>query len=74
VAYGVNCSVAVMVSFSPRESVENLKLLIQEIDPLLASSIEEEYVILYPHVTKRLEGAGLRPVVAFTPDGISKRL
>ena len=74
VAYSVRCSVAVMVSFSPQESVEQLKLSIEKIDPLLASSIEEEYLILYPHVIKRLEAAELKPLVAFTPDGIPKRL
>lgn len=70
---GVRCTVAVMLSFSPKKTFENLKLLIQKINPQLASSIEEEYLFLYPHVVKRLERAELKPLVAFTPNGILKK-
>ena len=74
IEHGVECSAAVMLSFSPRENLNNLRRKIEKIDPRLANSIEEEYIFLYPHVVKRLKAAGLKPLVAFTPNGIPSEL
>lgn len=73
VTNAVSCSVAVMLSFSPRKNLEDLKSVIEKINPQLASSIEEEYVFLYPHVLERLRKTRLRPLVAFTPGGVQKK-
>ena len=67
---GVPCHPAVMLSFSPPDAVEGLRERLAEIDRDLAGALEEEYVFLYPHVAERLRRAGLKPLVAFTPDGI----
>jgi uncharacterized Fe-S cluster-containing radical SAM superfamily protein len=57
---GVSAHPAVMLSFSGRESVDQLYSAIWKIDPILHSEIEEEKVILYPHVEERLRRAGLQ--------------
>lgn len=74
VVHGVRCSAAVMLSFSPKRNFENLKARIEKISSQLSASIEEEYIFLYPHVVVRLKRAGLKPLVAFTPNGIPKEL
>jgi len=35
---------------------------LQEIDPSLVNNLEEELVILYPPVVKRLKKAGIGPI------------
>ncbi len=57
---GVSAHPAVMLSFSGRESVDQLYSAIWKIDPILHSEIEEEKVILYPHVEEKLRRAGLQ--------------
>jgi uncharacterized Fe-S cluster-containing radical SAM superfamily protein len=57
---GVSAHPAVMLSFSEREAVDQLYSAIWKIDPILHSEIEEERVILYPHVEERLRQAGLQ--------------
>jgi uncharacterized Fe-S cluster-containing radical SAM superfamily protein len=57
---GVSAHPAVMLSFSGREAVDQLYSAIWKIDPILHSEIEEEKVILYPHVEERLRRAGLQ--------------
>jgi uncharacterized Fe-S cluster-containing radical SAM superfamily protein len=57
---GVSAHPAVMLSFSGRESVDQLYNAIWKIDPILHSEIEEEKVILYPHVEEKLRRAGLQ--------------
>lgn len=74
VARGVKCNGAVMLSFSPRENFEKLKNLIRKIDAHLESTLEEEYISLYPHVVTRLRKAGVKPLIAFSPEGVPKRL
>ncbi|MEM2448941.1 MAG: radical SAM protein [Candidatus Bathyarchaeia archaeon] len=61
---------AVMLSFSSAENYESLKTLLAEIHPQLPKEIDEEYVILYPHVIKILEVRGLKPKIAYKPEGI----
>lgn len=57
---GVSAHPAVMLSFSGREAVDQLYSAIWKIDPMLHSEIEEEKVILYPHVEEKLRRAGLQ--------------
>lgn len=57
---GVSVHPAVMLSFSEREAVDQLYSAIWKIDPILHSEIEEEKVILYPHVEEKLKRAGLK--------------
>lgn len=66
---GVSCHPAVMLSFSPPGGLEKIRSRLAEIDPELPGSIEEEYVLLYPHVAERLRRAGIRPRVACGPNG-----
>jgi uncharacterized Fe-S cluster-containing radical SAM superfamily protein len=61
---GVSCHPAVMVSFSPPEKIKHLRETLQMIHPDLERDLEEETVILYPHVVKRLKAAGLNPLEA----------
>ncbi|TDA31245.1 MAG: molybdenum cofactor biosynthesis protein MoaA, partial [Hadesarchaea archaeon] len=71
---GVSCHPAVMLSFSPREALVNLKRRLEELDPSLPRNLEEEYVFLYPHVEERLKRAGIRPLLSYHPGQIPKRL
>ncbi|RLE57948.1 MAG: molybdenum cofactor biosynthesis protein MoaA [Thermoprotei archaeon] len=66
---GVPCHPAVMISFSTRESMEYLISKLMEIDERLVSEVEEEYVILYPHVLEIMKRYGLKPRVAIRPNG-----
>lgn len=70
----VRCHPAVMLSFSPKENFARLINRIKEIDVNLADRVEEEYVFLYPHVIKRLNIAGIKPLIAYSPKGIPNRL
>ncbi|MCX8204740.1 MAG: radical SAM protein [Candidatus Nezhaarchaeota archaeon] len=74
VAHGVPCHPAVMLSFSSKESVEELRSRLRSIDPRLDEELEEEYVFLYPHVADRLRRAGLQPRVAYSPSEIPEEL
>lgn len=71
---GVACHAAVMLSFSPREGLVALKKRLEEVDPSLPRSLEEEYVFLYPHVEERLKKAGIRPLLSYSPGKIPKKL
>jgi len=74
VAHGVPCHPAVMLSFSSKDSVEELRRRLRRIHPALDEELEEEYVFLYPHVVERLRRAGLQPRVAYSPDNIPEEL
>ncbi|MEM3519936.1 MAG: radical SAM protein [Candidatus Hadarchaeales archaeon] len=71
---GVPCHPAVMLSFSSEKNFEKLKQQLRGINPSLAEEIEEEYVFLYPHVAERLDKAGLKPKVAYSPSKIPDEL
>jgi uncharacterized Fe-S cluster-containing radical SAM superfamily protein len=71
---GVSCHPAVMLSFSPKDNLKELKGRLREIDQSLADEVEEEYVFLYPIVARRLSRAGIKPLVAYAPDGIPSEL
>jgi len=70
----VSCHPAVMLSFSSRESLDGLLKRLGEVDPSLPKEVEEEYVFLYPHVVQRLKQAGVKPMVAYTPERIPSEL
>ena len=65
---GVSAHPAVMVSFSGREELDHLYNAIWKIDPIMHSEIEEEQVILYPHVEEKLRRAGLQYRSAHVPE------
>lgn len=75
----VPCNAAVMTSFSTEESVERLKERLRGISQELADNLEEENVILYPPVIKRLEEKGIKlntstmPTKAYRSKYYSKR-
>jgi uncharacterized Fe-S cluster-containing radical SAM superfamily protein len=52
---GVKCHPSVMVSFSSKGSLENLKQKLRQIGPDLAEQVEIEELILYPHVVQRIQ-------------------
>jgi len=58
---------AVMLSFSPDENYRAFKKRLSLIHPTLAESIDEEYVILYPHVVEILNKFRLKPRKAVNP-------
>ena len=64
---GVSCHPAAMISFSPPEKIKHLRETLQMIHPNLERDLEEETVLLYPHVVKRLKEAGLSPLEAYYP-------
>jgi uncharacterized Fe-S cluster-containing radical SAM superfamily protein len=69
---GVKCHPSVMVSFSDKKGFLNLKQKLREIDPALTEQIEIEELILYPHVTKRLEMSGLRHFSGYEPSRVPR--
>ncbi|MEO0137493.1 MAG: radical SAM protein [candidate division WOR-3 bacterium] len=67
-------NLAVMLSFSPDKNVLLLKERLGRISRRIIADFEEEYVFLYPHVVKRLKENGIRPLIAYTPDGVPREL
>lgn len=61
---------AVMLSFSSEENYSSLRKRLSSIHPTLAESIDEEYVILYPHVIEILNRFRLRPKKIVEPNNI----
>ena len=72
--YEVDFNLAVMLSFSPEKNVTLLKSRLRDLGYGILNDFEEEYVILYPHVTGKLKKAGLEPLIAYTPGGVPKKL
>jgi uncharacterized Fe-S cluster-containing radical SAM superfamily protein len=60
-SFGVPYNPAVMLSFSSQEGLEKLKERLEDIENGLANRLEEEHVILYPPVVKRLKESGIKP-------------
>lgn len=59
---GVSCHAAVMSSFSTEKNLSRLKEELHKIHRALPRALEEEGLILYPHVEKRLKKAGVYPL------------
>lgn len=70
----VRCHPAVMLSFSSKANYRELIEKLRAIDRELAEEVEEEYVFLYPLVVERLKKAGIKPTLAYTPDGVPREL
>ncbi len=58
---------AIMMSFDDDEAIRELIRRIASIHPALAENIDPEYVILYPHVERRLRSLGIKPRRFFRP-------
>lgn len=71
---GLRFNLAVMLSFSPDKNIIQFKNRLEKISQKLLDDFEEEYVFLYPHVVERLKRAGIRPFIAYTPEGIPGEL
>ena len=67
---GVSCHSSVMASFSPRKSIHKLIERLQQISPNLAEDIEIEELILYPHVTDRIQKCGLKYFSGHRPNRV----
>jgi len=67
---GVSCHPSVMVSFSPRKSLQALTHRLKQISPNLAEELEIEELILYPHVKKRVRMHKLKYYTAYTPERV----
>ncbi len=66
---GVRFNLAVMLSFSRDESIASFKKRLRVTVPNVLDEFEEEYVFLYPHVSRRLKEAGIKPLAAYSPHG-----
>lgn len=71
---GVSVHPSAMLSFSPNENIQKLLDQLDSIKSGLSRELEEEYVILYPNVIKRLKDAGIKPRTAYRPDGVPAEL
>jgi uncharacterized Fe-S cluster-containing radical SAM superfamily protein len=69
---GVKFHPSVMVSFSSKEDIENLKESLKQISPSLAEQVEIEELILYPHVIKRIQKYGLHHLSGFEPSRVPR--
>ncbi|MGC9345359.1 MAG: radical SAM protein [Candidatus Bathyarchaeales archaeon] len=67
---GISCHPSVMVSFSPRKSLQILIQRLKQISPNLAEEMEIEELILYPQVVRRIKKHGLKYYTAYTPEGV----
>ncbi|MEM1675750.1 MAG: radical SAM protein [Desulfurococcaceae archaeon] len=65
---------AVMLSFTPEDNFREFLKKLSSIHPVLASEIDIEYVILYPHVVELLRKNNLKPFIAYYPDNIPNSL
>lgn len=70
----VSCHPAVMVSFSSKENFAALSYRLDDIDAALFKELEIEELITYPHVTKRLNAAGLVSSKSHPPDNVPDEL
>jgi len=61
---------AVMLSFTNDEDYRLFKKRLASIHPALVECIDEEYVIMYPHVRELLRRNKLTPRIAFDPSGV----
>jgi uncharacterized Fe-S cluster-containing radical SAM superfamily protein len=67
---GVSCNPAVMTSFSSPRKLERLRRRIFATMPSLMEEFEEEELILYPHVSDRLNRFNVRYRTAFRPGSV----
>jgi len=67
---GVSCHPSVMMSFSPRKSLQQLVHKLKQISPKLSDKLEIEELILYPPVIKRIGKYKLKYYRAYSPDRV----
>ncbi|MEM4717766.1 MAG: radical SAM protein [Desulfurococcaceae archaeon] len=65
---------AVMLSFSSDESYNSFKRMLSKVHAALSECIDEEYIILYPHVKELLKKNKLTPRIAYDPSGIPESM
>ncbi|MGC8973086.1 MAG: radical SAM protein [Thermoproteus sp.] len=65
---------AAMIGFSTDDGVRRLKEALGNIHEALAECLDEELVILYPHVVKLMRARGLRPLRAVAPSGVPQSM
>lgn len=70
----VQCHPAVMVSFSPENSLPRLVERIRAIEPKLVEELETEELILYPSVQTKLRRHGLKYFRSYSPNRVPKEL
>jgi uncharacterized Fe-S cluster-containing radical SAM superfamily protein len=70
---GVRCHPAVMISFSTKESIQQLAERLKTINTRLAEDLEFEELILYPKVKRKIEGYRLKYYSAYTPDKLPRK-
>ena len=68
----VRCHPAVMMSFSTKESVQQLAEKLEIINSGLAGDLEFEELILYPKVKRKIERHRLRYYSAYTPERVPR--
>jgi len=61
---GVSCNACVMISFSSKEGIQEVKERLAKVQPGILKSLELEKITLFPKVAQRLAKAGLKPVKA----------
>ena len=71
---GVRCHPAVMLSFSPKDSLRELSKKLRAIHPSLENELEEECVFFYPKIAERLKKAGIKPLKAHSPHSVPEKL
>lgn len=71
---GVECHPAIMISFSPKKSLQALIARIHEIDPKLVKGVEMEELILYPSVQRKICKYSLNYHRAYSPKTVPKEL
>lgn len=64
----VSCHPAVMRSFSPRRTFQELLERLRQIHPKLAEELEVEELILYPNVVRKIRRHGLKYFQAYAPN------
>jgi len=69
---GVGCHPAVMISFSAKESVQQLAERLKTINASLAGDLEFEELILYPKVKRKIEEYRLEYYGAYTPERVPR--
>jgi len=69
---GVKCHPAVMISFSTKESLQQLVERLKTINARLVEDLEFEELILYPKVKRKIGRYRLKYYSAYTPEGVPK--
>jgi len=67
---GVECHPAVMISFSTKQSLQQLAERLKTINAGLVGDLEFEELILYPKVKRKIEGYCLKYYGAYTPNKV----